>query len=68
MKDSLVLLTKENPPATAYVPRIFSAMQAAHATELVPHRVSLASDDTSDIAGSLEPIALHSLKWEAISA
>ena len=27
--DSLALLTKDNPPATAYVPRIFSAMQAA---------------------------------------
>ena len=68
MIDSLALLTKDNPPETSYVPRIVSAMQAAHAAELVPHCVSLASEDTPDIAGSVEPVVLHSLKWEAISA
>jgi hypothetical protein len=31
---SLTLLTKDNPPATSYVPLIFSARQAAHASVL----------------------------------
>jgi hypothetical protein len=66
--DSLALLAKDNPPETSYVPRIVGAMQAAHAAELVPHCVSLASEDASDIAASLEPVVLHSLKWAAISA
>jgi hypothetical protein len=67
MTNSLALFTKDNPPET-YVPRIVGAMQAAHAAELVPHCVSLAPEDSPDIAGALEPVVLHSLKWEAISA
>jgi hypothetical protein len=72
MIDSLVSITKDNPPATSCVPRISARCkplaQACHAAELVPHRVLLASEDTPDIAGSLEPVVLHSLKWEAIAA
>jgi hypothetical protein len=56
------------PEPGSYVPRIVGAIQAAHAAELVPHCVSLASEDASDIAASLEPVVLHSLKWAAISA
>jgi hypothetical protein len=64
----LGVIDKDNSPETSYVPRIVGAIQAAHAAELVPHRVPLASEDTPDIAESLEPVVLHSLKWEAISA
>jgi hypothetical protein len=61
MIDSLALLTRRKR-------LMFRAMQAAHAAELVPHCVSLASEDAPDIAASFEPVVLHSLKWEAISA
>jgi hypothetical protein len=71
MIDSLALLTKDNPPATPYVPPIFGAMQrlaqACQAAELVPHRVPPASEGTPDITGSIELVVLHSRKWEAIS-
>jgi hypothetical protein len=74
MVVSVVLLTKDNSPSTSSVPPNFSAMEPAkrfnkrvYAAAIVSHRVSLGLELAPDVAKSVEPVALHSLKCEAIS-
>jgi hypothetical protein len=71
---SLALLTKDNSPSTSSVPLVFSAMEPpscshrrVYAAAIVSHRVSLGLELALDVAMSVEPVALHSLKLEAIS-
>ena len=48
-----------NPPGCSH--------RRLYAAAIVSHRVSLRLELASDVAMSVEPAALHSLKWEAIS-
>jgi hypothetical protein len=62
-KDKLAInvssSTRWNPPSPA--------QRRVYAAAVVSHRVSLGLELASDVAMSAEPVALHSLKWEAIS-
>ena len=48
-----------NPPSCSH--------RRLYAAAIVSHRVSPGLELASDVAMSVEPVALHSLKWEAIS-
>ena len=63
IKDKLAI----NVSSSARWDQPSRAQRRVYAAAIVSHRLSLGLELASDVAMSAEPVALHSLKWEAIS-